>query len=758
MASWMGSVMQALPVGPRITLMRIKEANGQFSDYTALGLEGDVSIGNRLKFVQKLIGYNNSNLKTVARWLPTMSIGGAISSYAGDIKTAIKLKIGLPPVLGDALKMWENSLRLDGKAKARLSPSADFEVHESTKVSDPVSPIDTVTKYSVGITLEVNGGQVVTGKMEHSTAMRTVAAMIDGKMRTVVIERRTTAIKSEVPLGEILGVNGSLTDSHWYFYEYGTRKPVKMNYNKDLDKVFVGDRDTTNDIFDLMNPAEDPNAAADEFKEIVITARPRVPKYDLTGTTADGRQLNASKGKSVTRDAAGNRLTATGARSLDGVSTVVEERTDGTKTAVLSLPGTGASDGRSLVVETAANGDMLANGAEVGGVFARDLERYVKQIVESDADVAPPILLVEDGALTFVDHQAEAQRKVQYDLGPNGVPYRRRVSQEGADYWVEVSLDSRGRAVATDIHFSSKPFPVEFSDAGGIIGQTIGSYLANGDVLTSIVYSSVLQTLGDNFGDALDGIVGGESVSHALNDAFGTLPNELLSNIRAAGIGALSSFLVSELVNVIGAEGLAAEALNSVAGHAINNIISNAAQIALGRDVSLFSGVTDLAQLGKLAGSFIGNQLASLIGDWDEVGEQLGSSIGGSIGGLVGAAIPIPVLGSIIGSFLGNLLGGLIGGLFTGTPKSGAIVGFNESAGEFAVESVWKKSGGKKSVANELGNAVADSLNGIVSFVGGDLVNSSEIEAGSYGMRGKRYVYWLDGTDSDNRIKPGASR
>jgi Ca2+-binding RTX toxin-like protein len=311
----------------------------------------------------------------------------------------------------------------------------------------------------------------------------------------------------------------------------------------------------------------------------------------------------------------------------------------------------------------------------------------------------------------------------------------------------------------TTIRLIDSPIGIDFVDASETIISVFGRYLLGGNELVQTVTSAALKTLASNFGDILNTAVFDSNVSTISNmgEALEGMDVEFLANLKASGIGALSSYLTAELIDLVGLEGFAGEAVNSVAGYAVNQIIGNLAEMALGNpDVSSpFQGLDNLANLGNIAGSFLGNHLASKVGNWDEVGEQLGSSIGGALGSIVGTALlaPIPVIGAIIGSFLGNLMGGLIGGVFTGTPKSGALVEFNEESGLFEVAQVWKEDGGKKRVASELGNFASDALNSIVSFVGGELVNGEAIDAGSYGMRGKRFVYWEDGTSSENRVK-----
>ncbi len=346
--------------------------------------------------------------------------------------------------------------------------------------------------------------------------------------------------------------------------------------------------------------------------------------------------------------------------------------------------------------------------------------------------------------------------------GPRVTSYVYRTGTVGADgsrgLTVFVRVNEAGENIETEVRINGNSLTYDFSDAGALIGGQLGTFLVNGDQLAGVVASAALRTLGNNLGDTLDSVIGGSSVSRALDISFDSFGPEFLANLKTSGIGALSSFISAELLNELGVEGFTAEALNSAAGYALNQIITNLSEIALGNSVGIFDGVANLAQIQNVAGSFIGNHLASEIGSWDEIGEQLGSSIGGALGGMLGPVIfqglvPIPIIGAIIGSFLGNLLGGLIGGVFTGTPKSGAILEFDAATGLFAVDQVWKEDGGSKRVASELGNTAADTLNSIIAFVGGELVNGEEIEAGSYGMRGKRFVYWEDGTSSEDRIK-----
>ncbi|MFM7854606.1 MAG: hypothetical protein ACKO96_22445, partial [Flammeovirgaceae bacterium] len=104
----------------------------------------------------------------------------------------------------------------------------------------------------------------------------------------------------------------------------------------------------------------------------------------------------------------------------------------------------------------------------------------------------------------------------------------------------------------SDIRILNNPVGIEFSQAGSILGQQIGFRLANGNALTGVVLSAALKTLGDNLGDLLDGVVGGQSIKNTVNDAFAATGSEFFSNLKSAGVGALSSFLTAELINALG--------------------------------------------------------------------------------------------------------------------------------------------------------------------------------------------------------------
>ncbi len=308
--------------------------------------------------------------------------------------------------------------------------------------------------------------------------------------------------------------------------------------------------------------------------------------------------------------------------------------------------------------------------------------------------------------------------------------------------------DSQGKPVSTEIRLLNNPIPFEFSDIGGALGKQLGYRIAGNNAVLGIATSAVLQTVGNNLGDVLDGIIGNQSATNASKDAFSTFGPELLSNLKSAGVGALSSFLTAELIDVVGVGGFAGEALNTGAGAVIGQVLSNIAGI--GDPSGVFSGVNP-ALIGNAIGSFLGTKLASEIVGFDTIGGQIGAAVGSSVasaglgilfaekfGALGGFAGP---LGAFAGAFLGFVVGGLIGSIFGGTPRSGADATWNEAEGRFVVNNAYSRKGGSKETAEAMAGLVADTFNAVLDATGGRLNNPGNITTGNYGMRKSDFVY-----------------
>lgn len=319
---------------------------------------------------------------------------------------------------------------------------------------------------------------------------------------------------------------------------------------------------------------------------------------------------------------------------------------------------------------------------------------------------------------------------------------------------------SNDKPISTNIKLNNNPIGIEFSDIGAILGAQLGYRLAGGNQIVGVLASATLKTLGDNLGDALDGIIGRQSTKNAVEDAVATTGQEFFANLKSAGLGAISSFLTAELVQSLGLNGFAGELTNSAAGYAIGQIVTNIADLAgviEGNATNIFSGL-EFSQLGNVLGGFLGSKLASEIVHFDTVGGQIGAAVGSALGAIavselakVGTLLAGPV-GAAIGAFVGFIVGGLIGSIFGGTPRSGADATWSEADQKFVVANAWSKKGGSKDAARSLASAAAETFNAVIAATGGTLMNPTAVLAGNYGMRKKDYVYQTQSSKDQNYI------
>lgn len=321
----------------------------------------------------------------------------------------------------------------------------------------------------------------------------------------------------------------------------------------------------------------------------------------------------------------------------------------------------------------------------------------------------------------------------------DGVKIIDGVPQAGASV---VQQYENGRPVSTNIRINDNPIGIEFSDIGSALGSQLGYRIAGDDVVLSIGASALLSTLGDNLGDVLDGVIGRQSIHNALDDAFDTFGPELLSNLRSAGIGAVSSFLTAELIKVIGVDGFAGEALNSGAGAVIGQVLTNAVA-----GNAIFAGINP-TMIGSAIGSFLGTKLAMEVKTFETIGGQIGAAVGSTAFVAGGTYLAIAQLGVVPGllpvaalAFVGFLVGGLIGSVFGGTPRSGADALWDGDSGRFVVANAYSRKGGSKEAAESAALTVASTLNGVLDAAGGLLLEPHRVQSGNYGMRKSDFVY-----------------
>jgi Ca2+-binding RTX toxin-like protein len=280
---------------------------------------------------------------------------------------------------------------------------------------------------------------------------------------------------------------------------------------------------------------------------------------------------------------------------------------------------------------------------------------------------------------------------------------------------------------------------------GAALGSTLGAIIGGNNVAARVVSSAFFETLGTNLFELIINkgpivtLPSGGEVS--VFDDFGA---DFIANLKKAGIGAVSSFLTAKLVEALGVDGFAGEALETGAGVVIGDILANiAAQVP-----NPFEGIASAASLATAAASFLGTRLAQEIYNFETVGGQIGSALGSALfaydAGLFLAAAgvtPVTFVIAVVWVAIGALLGGLIGSIFGGTPRSGADAQWNERLQRFAVANIYARKGGSKSAAASLAGAAADTFNAVLDATGGTLLDPRSVQSGNYGMRGSKYVY-----------------
>lgn len=288
---------------------------------------------------------------------------------------------------------------------------------------------------------------------------------------------------------------------------------------------------------------------------------------------------------------------------------------------------------------------------------------------------------------------------------------------------------------------------ISFGQLGSMFGSNLARLIQTDDPWESIAIGTTLGTLGLNIGQGIDNALD-DSANTSFKSAFDDLPQDIAS----AGIGAISSYLFSEWVNEQGLSDFGAGLVNSQAGAAIGQIADNLVhlgEIVDGVKIEWNTGLNNPSLFLNAAGSFIGFYLASKLVKFDTIGGQIGASLGSGIGALVAVKLAGDLWGAVgavlfpgIGAFIGYIVGGLIGSLVRGgTPKAGAVLGWDENAQRYAVISTWKKNGGSKDAARSFASQVGELLNGVAAASGARVLNAAGVQTGAYEMKGDRLWY-----------------
>ncbi|HJR55819.1 MAG TPA: Ig-like domain-containing protein, partial [Rhizomicrobium sp.] len=403
--------------------------------------------------------------------------------------------------------------------------------------------------------------------------------------------------------------------------------------------------------------------------------------------------------------------------------------------------------------------------AENGSLLKADGRFYVEELQLNDVSVGYRVKgKFSDG------------RKFSFDVRNNsaGDPLAMTGSYVSGNISISESRLMQADGEWSDPEYSFDELPGSFPAAAlaSSFGSFLGRQLAGDDPFAQIALGTALgvtlREVAKTFAvlsTDLQGATGRISAAKKIDGVLNGIPHD----IAVAGATAISSFLFAQLVDAIGIGGVPGAAVQSVGGAIIGQIATN---LVNGADtaVELFANITNPALIGGAVAGFLGTWLAGELVQFDTVEGQLGASLGS-----MGAAI---VLGSVfeaaavaaetalitgttatsfqsfalslgwaagpvgifIGAFVGFLLGGAIGSLFSSTPRASAGVSWDGN--EFKAGNAWSRGGGSKDTAISFASQVAETLNGVLAFSGSKLADASAIRLGTYGLRGKKFVYW----------------
>jgi hypothetical protein len=283
--------------------------------------------------------------------------------------------------------------------------------------------------------------------------------------------------------------------------------------------------------------------------------------------------------------------------------------------------------------------------------------------------------------------------------------------------------DGTGLVQSTTYTFESG---VTSTDAalGETLGSTIGKFLGDNNVVADIGLSTVLGTLGEEVGKAVnvqaaDGLATGD-----MSETIGSLAGTALPDLEINGAGAIAAYLTGELVNDLGLKGLPAQIVDTGAGYAISTIASNLVSEANGvAGVTWATGLT-LADFGDAFAGFAGAEIVNMGVDWQTPMEEDLAAVGATIGEFLGSELG--PLGSFVGSMAGDVLGALVGLTFShyDEPESYGAIYVNESSSSpFWYAPGYSQGGESPEFVNSAGALIATELNAIAADVGGVISN-----------------------------------
>ncbi|KZK78470.1 Poly(beta-D-mannuronate) C5 epimerase 2 [Pseudovibrio sp. W64] len=315
---------------------------------------------------------------------------------------------------------------------------------------------------------------------------------------------------------------------------------------------------------------------------------------------------------------------------------------------------------------------------------------------------------------------------------------------------------------------------VQYGSAVGVtLGSQFGALIAGDNAFAKIGYSTILGTIGQNFGQFIQ-----SSIKYVVKDSTDTtigvlediltdytLDNfgqELVLNLEGQVTGYFSSLLMGELSEAIGLEGFAEGAFTTAGNTITQQLYENLSDIdvwAGGLEVDeIFAGF-ETVNFVKAAGSFIGNTLANEVVEIDSIGESVFASIGSAaatawststavvsavssaVAGVATTAVSTFLTALIlpgIGAFIGTVGGAVIfetvdrwfGGAlsdqfdkwFGDHPAYYREQRFDDENNEITSQTGFNKDSNRdiESVVNGMEEAYKDTMHAVIEDIGGD--------------------------------------
>ncbi len=378
-------------------------------------------------------------------------------------------------------------------------------------------------------------------------------------------------------------------------------------------------------------------------------------------------------------------------------------------------------------------------GPFVGMVVDTNFVAIIKDIVVPARDEHGNFAFDENGKQVFTTEKVPGF--ITIDENENSVTAWSDGTYDIKRDSITITKDTTG-IVDVTLNFDGAEHPIDVGSIGSVFGNSIGAMIASDNQFTQVASSAIFSTIGANLADTLAIATTESTIGEATDQAFSDFGMDLKGASIGAIQGAISSFIVAELVGQLGlGDGENAKFASSVGGAYVTAIVAN------GFDAT----TVDYSKINvsNIVASYIGKRIGEEVYATQTSGGAIGASVGSSVGAIIGSPF-LPPLGSLIGAAIGHVVGGFLGDLFGSPPRSGADVLYNAETGEFYATNIWERHGGSESTAESLANFAAGKLNFVVEMIGGDVSNETVIDAGTYGLRKDKVTY--NGSGGNHRF------